>query len=167
MPTAAAVPAFDAALTELAAKFERLLDEYCARRRVWGPRLAQTHAETDELFGEIWNSDDKEDRTKFFEEACARLNVRDADDRMYAVGKEMMPLARDIVASPATSMEALRAKCWSRSGKSRLCLPPIYHFDFDDEFTFSDAVFCGRRILRARAQGHRDRLHGFGTAGPL
>jgi hypothetical protein len=71
---------------------------------------AQAHAETDELFGEIWNSDDKEGRTQFFEEACARLDGADAGDRMHAVGEEMKPLAQAIVASPATSMEALRAK---------------------------------------------------------
>jgi hypothetical protein len=132
----------------LIAKFERLLDEYYALRRVWGPRLAQAHAETDELFGEIWNSDDKEGRTQFFEEACARHDVADASDRMHAVGEEMKPLAQAIVASPATSMEALRAKAlvtlWAVAPVSAGSI----HYDFDDEFPFqmlfsAVAEFCG------------------------
>jgi hypothetical protein len=106
--TAGAV--FDTALTELVAKFERLLGEYYARQRAWGPRLAQAHAETDELFGKLVNGDNAEDRSRFFSEACARLDVHEVSDRLHAVGEEMKPLARAIVALPTTSLEALRAK---------------------------------------------------------
>jgi hypothetical protein len=157
--TAAAEPVFDAALTELVAKFERLLDEYYALRRIWSPRLAQAHAETDELFGEIWNSDDKEARTKFFEQACARLNVRDAGDRMHAVGEEMKPLARAIVASPATSMEALRAKALVTLWEIAPSCAGRTHFDIDNEFAFqmlfsAVAEFCGL-VPKVTATGYK------------
>jgi hypothetical protein len=125
-----------------------LLDEYYARRRVWGPRLAQAHAETDELFGEICNSDDKEGRREFFEQACARLDVDDAGDRMHAVGEEMKPLVRAIVASPATSMEALRAKALVTFWQIAPLCAGHTRYDFDDEYHFqmlfsAVAEFCG------------------------
>jgi hypothetical protein len=144
--TAGAV--FDTALTELVAKFERLLGEYYARQRAWGPRLAQAHAETDELFGKLVNGDNAEDRSRFFSEACARLDVHEVSDRLHAVGEEMKPLARAIVALPTTSLEALRAKAlvvfWE---VAPLCAGDTeYHFG--DEYPFqllfsAVAEFCG------------------------
>lgn len=107
-PAVAAMPVFDTA-PEIVAKFERLLDEYYTRRSDWGPRLAHAHAETDELFGEIVNQDDAEDRSRVFLEACARLDVDEVHDLMHAVGEEMKPLARAIIALPTTSPEVLRA----------------------------------------------------------
>jgi flavin-dependent dehydrogenase len=104
---AAAIPAAAAAApaTELAAKFERLLDEYYARRMNWAPRFARAHAETDELFGEY-----RKEYEKFLHKACDRLAVHEAHDRMHDVGEQMKPLARAIVALPTISVEALRTK---------------------------------------------------------
>jgi hypothetical protein len=110
--------------------------------------LAQAHAETDELFGEICNSYDKEGRRECFEQACARLDVDDAGDRMHAVGEEMKPLARAIVASPATSMEALRAKALVTFWQIAPLCAGHARYDFDDEYHFqmlfsAVAEFCG------------------------
>src|SRR5579859_7905812 len=67
-PAVATAPVLDTALTEIVAKFGRLLDEYYSLRRSdWGPRLAQAHSETDKLFGELLDGGyDKEARHKFF-----------------------------------------------------------------------------------------------------
>ena len=132
----AAAPVLDAALTELVGKFELLLGEYYARRADWGPRLAQAHAETDELFGVPWEAENMEARCRFFSEATLRLDVDKAHDRMHAVGEEMKPLARAIVALPATSIEVLRARAlvafWQVAPLS--CGDTTY--DFDNEIQF-------------------------------
>jgi hypothetical protein len=105
----------------LVAEFELLLDEYnLLRRRDWSPRLAQAHAETNELFGEEYDSENRENANRFFSEACARLNVHEAGERMHAVGEEMKPLAQAIVALPATSLGRYVRRRWSRSGKLHL-----------------------------------------------
>jgi hypothetical protein len=153
LPIAAAAPAAaartcDAELIEFVARFERLLDEYYARRSAWGPRLAQAHAETDELFGETVNEDDAEDREKFFSKACARLNVHEAHDRMHAVGEEMKPLARTITALPTTSLEVLQAKALVAFWEvAPLCAGDTTYY-FGDEYPFqllfsAVAEFCG------------------------
>jgi hypothetical protein len=110
LPAVAAMPVLDAAPAEVVAKFERLLEEYYARQADWGSRLSQAHAETDRIFGEEWDGDDADDRERVFSEACDRLDVHSAGERMHAVGEEMKPLAQAIVALPTTSLEALRAK---------------------------------------------------------
>jgi len=129
----------------LIGKFELLLAEYYERRRDWGPRLAQAHAETDALFGEEYGAPDRE---SFFSEACTRFDVQEASDRLQAVTEEMKPLARTIVALPTTSMEVLRAKAlvtfWEISPLS--ADDTKYHFG--DEYPFqllfsAVAEFCG------------------------
>ena len=141
MATTLAEPAVD----DVTAKFERLLGEYyAARRSDWGPRLALAHAETDK-FGGSWDS---EDRSRFFSEACARLDVNGAGDRMQAIEEEMKPLARSIVASPTKSTEALRAKALVAFWQvAPLCAGDTeYYFDNETHFQLlfsAVAEFCG------------------------
>ena len=107
---AAAAPSLDAASAQIVARFERLVEEYYARQRDWAPRMAAAHAETDKLFGEGYNEQTNAHRTRFLQEVCDRRGADEAGERLHAVFEEMTPLARAIIALPATSMEALRAR---------------------------------------------------------
>jgi hypothetical protein len=141
--------ATDAEMIALSAQFERLVDEYYARHKVWAPRLAGAHAKTDERFGDIFALYDKDGnpgpevkaREKYFGEMIERLAVHEAGDRMHAVYEQMKPLARAILALPTTSIEALRAKALVAFWES---MPSFAHsttYSFDDAFS-SQALFC-------------------------
>jgi hypothetical protein len=148
LPAVVAMPVLDTAPAEVVAKFERLLEEYYARRAAWGPRLEQAHAETDRIFGEEWDGGDAEHRGRVFSEACIRLEVNNAGDQMHAVGEEMKPLAQAIVALPTASLEALRAKTLVALWEvAPLCASDTeYHFGdaYPFQLLFSAvAEFCG------------------------
>jgi hypothetical protein len=154
---AAALPAAVAATTApaaadlvaLADQFERLVDEYYARRKVWAPRLEQAHAKTDERFGEFFTHYDKDgnpnpeikEREQFFDEMIDRLAVDEAHDRMHAVYEQMKPLAGAILALPATSIEAPRAKALVAFWEVVPLSARDTEYSFDDSFPFQ-ALFC-------------------------
>ena len=117
LPAAAQAETRDVELIALGAQFEPLVEKYYAARAVWGQRLAQAHAETDERFGEFSYHDengnrnpDIEARSAFFDEMGDRLALGDASDRLDAIAQELSPIANAILALPVTSIEGLRAK---------------------------------------------------------
>jgi hypothetical protein len=110
--------------------------------------MAAAHAETDQQFGEGYNEKTDADRARFIQEACSRRDVDEAGDRLHAVFEEMTPLARAIVALPATSMEALRAKALVSLWEVAPLTADSNEFYFDHETQFqllfsAVAEFCG------------------------
>ncbi len=88
------------------------------------------------------------DRERVFSEACDRLDVHSAGERMHAVGEEMKPLARAIVDLPTTSLEVLRAKTLVALWEvAPLCADDTkYHFGdaYPFQLLFSAVTeFCG------------------------
>ena len=91
------MPTADAALIAVGEEFERRLLEYMDAWLAWAPlmRAARAKAESD---------------LAAFTVAIQRTGCEAAQARMSELENDMQPLAKEIIAAPATSLGGLRAK---------------------------------------------------------
>ena len=69
-------------------------------------------------------------------DSCLRFGVREADDALSAIHKEMKPLANAINAASVTSVEGLRAKALVAFYEVAPLGAGNTEFSFDDAYTF-------------------------------
>jgi hypothetical protein len=153
LPVAAAAPvtqAVDAELIELGARFEPLVDQYYAVRKVWAEAMITAHSERDRRFGPPEDRDYRD--TPEIKAACAEIYERsgldDACARQSAIFKEMAPLANAINAASVTSIEGLRAKALVAFWEVAPLCADQTAFHFEDAYPFQHlfaavAEFCG------------------------
>lgn len=137
----------DAELIGLGVRFERLVDRYYAAQRPWSRALVAAHAEHDLKFGDRKYEHSPEVNAAF-EDSCLRLGVREADDALSAIFKEMAPLANTINAASVTSVEGLRAKALVAFWEVAPLGAGDTEFSFEDAYPFQQlftavAELCG------------------------
>lgn len=140
----------DAKLIELGTRFEPLVDQYYVVRKRWGRLLVLAHAEHDLKFGDPAdrNYEYTPENSAAFADSCLRFGVREADDQLSAIHKEMKPLANAINASPVNSIEGLRAKALVALWEVAPQFAEQAEFSFDDAYPFQQlftaiAELCG------------------------
>ena len=153
IPAAAEAEIPDAELIALGAQFEPLVEKYYAARVVWGQRLAQAHAETDERFGKFADYDKDgnrnpniEARNAFFDEMGDRLALGDASDRLDAIAQELSPIANAILALPVTSIEGLRAKAMVAFREVAPLFADGTQYHFGDEPVFQRLFYAVAQV---------------------
>jgi hypothetical protein len=119
----------DAALIGLGERFERRLLEYMGAWLAWAPlmRAARAEAESD-LAG--------------FSIAIQRTGCDAAQARISELEDDMQPLAEEIIAAPATSLDGLRAKALVALWEA-LPASAFHHgaFEFRDDGEASRSLF--------------------------
>jgi hypothetical protein len=137
-------------LIELGRRLEPLVDLYYAKRKAWASASSASHAEIERKFGapEERGYRDTPEIAAASAEIVARHGVYEADEALFSLAQEMLPLESAINALPVKSVEGLRAKTIVAFREVAPLSNDSTQFSFDDAYPFQQlfkavAELCG------------------------